>query len=383
MTAAQQRSFELTDVQTRAGHRALARQASGRGALLDGHYFTWTALALIPVLSAIMWWVPVLLVRADISKIGGSPPAQIDLEKRVNLVNEYRRTVSQVVGGFVVLVGGGLAWAFKTQQRSDQRDKTFTERFEAAIDLLRKSRDLWLRVGAIHALRRLAEDSGSDIDAIIRVLATFVKVQSKQYEVACRDQSFEDPSDPTDGPQRPGADLCEAFVVLASLAERRGRRLPGDIDLRGVCLAGMQLPNGVCLRGFDLRGARLSRIEADGLEIVGGAADGAMLDEATLPNAHFHGVSFERASFVSAKLTGARFDGARFNGTIVRGVTLGDTTADGEPVVRNEHLPDEKLLIGLTRRTGNEVFKRDEDDSAAEPPPRRPPGAGPAAPAEA
>src|SRR5215203_4318700 len=145
----------------------------------------WAILALLIV--AFLWFVPQLQGEYFSPKV----PA----EDRPALVNEYRRTWAQIIGGFGLLLGLYFTWRrieISQQELEATRDQQVTERFTRAIDQLGASDDdgeprLEIRLGGIYALERIAGDSlamennpGRDYGTVIKVLTAYVRENTLQ-----------------------------------------------------------------------------------------------------------------------------------------------------------------------------------------------------------
>jgi hypothetical protein len=129
--------------------------------------FGWGILAL--VLLAFLWFVPQLQ--------GEYFSENVKPSKVPALVNEYRRTWAQVIGGFALLLGLYFTW--RSVQIS--QDQQVTERFTRAIDQLGASDDdanprLEIRLGGIYSLERIARDSPQrDYSTVIEILMAYVR----------------------------------------------------------------------------------------------------------------------------------------------------------------------------------------------------------------
>src|SRR5829696_8005191 len=133
----------------------------------------WTILALLVV--AFLWFVPQLQGEYFSRKV----PA----EERPALVNEYRRTWAQIIGGFGLLLGLYFTWRrveISQQELEATRDQQVTERFTRAIDQLgatdTKTGDpqLEVRLGGIYALERIARESEADHQPVMEVLVAYI-----------------------------------------------------------------------------------------------------------------------------------------------------------------------------------------------------------------
>src|SRR5687767_3286356 len=82
----------------------------------------WAILALFIV--AFLWFVPQLQ--------GENLPQKVPAEERAALVNEYRRTWAQIIGGLGLLLGLYFTW----RRVEISQDQQVTERFTRAIDQL-------------------------------------------------------------------------------------------------------------------------------------------------------------------------------------------------------------------------------------------------------
>src|SRR5215204_1260417 len=126
----------------------------------------WTILALLVV--AFLWFVPQLQGEYFSRKV----PA----EERPALVNEYRRTWAQIIGGFALLLGLYFTW----RRVEISQEQQVTERFTRSIDQLGATDDkgkktLEIRLGGIYALERIARDSKRDHWPIMETSTTYVR----------------------------------------------------------------------------------------------------------------------------------------------------------------------------------------------------------------
>src|SRR5258708_38158876 len=107
------------------------------------------------VLLALLWFLPILQVRR---LPVAHPKTTFDVE------NEARKTWAQILGGLLLLAGLYFSWRTITLTERGQ----ITDRFSKAVDQLGRSDDagedsnLFLRLGGIYALERIAEDSERD-----------------------------------------------------------------------------------------------------------------------------------------------------------------------------------------------------------------------------
>jgi hypothetical protein len=240
----------------------------------------WAILALLIV--AFLWFVPQLQGEYFSHKV----PA----EERPALVNEYRRTWAQIIGGFGLLLGLYFTW----RRVEISQDQQVTERFTRAIDQLGATDDttskprLEVRLGGIYALERIAWDSPKrDYSTVMEVLTAYVRENTPQapgsFEgssdaastsneaTAEADEGAKQP-DPRE-PRRPTADIQAILDVL----RRAQTRVPGEyrtrLDLHEANLqeANLQEANlhSARLQEADLRGAKLPVAKLQGAKLQG------------------------------------------------------------------------------------------------------------------
>jgi hypothetical protein len=244
----------------------------------------WAILAILIV--AFLWFVPQLQGEYFSHKV----PAK----QRPALVNEYRRTWAQIIGGFGLLLGLYFTWRrIEISQRELEatRDQQVTERFTRAIDQLGASDGdgeprLEVRLGGIYALERIAGDSlamenypGRDYATVMEVLTAYVRENTLQAPrpsiesaeaasisngaSANADEGAEQPARLE--AVRPTADIQAILDVLGRAQTRAPKEYHTRLDLHESNLRGANL------RGANLRGANLQRAnlqDADLLEAV-------------------------------------------------------------------------------------------------------------------
>lgn len=104
---------------------------------------------------------------------GATVPAQ----DRLSAVNDVRTTLPQLVGGLIVLFGAYATWRQLRVSQDGLRatqEGYVTDRFSRAVDQLGNDK-LDVRIGGLHALWRIAEQSARDREAIISILAAYLR----------------------------------------------------------------------------------------------------------------------------------------------------------------------------------------------------------------
>jgi len=225
-------------------------------------------LALALFLGGLLWFVPQLQGEYFSQ---GVPP-----EKVPALVNEYRRTLAQAIGGFGILLGLYFTWRTLQVNREGQ----ITDRFTRAIDQLGAGEEdnptLERRLGGIYALERIAKESKEDYWPIMEVLAAYVRSNASEAPKV--------PAGSTDVPP-PRLDVQAVLTVIARLMPNRGngkRESDGRvIDLHGTYLSGADLKNAD-LENANLEGAHLKKANLSGANLLGANLSGADLSGADL-----------------------------------------------------------------------------------------------------
>lgn len=274
---------------------------------------------LLILLSLLLWKIP----KRQVSNLTSLTP-----EQRFDRENEARKTLAQIVGGVLVLLGAYLTWRNIKNTEEAQREnnenaqKTFqlsqegqiTDRFAKAIDQLGSAK-LESRLGAIYALERIARDSERDHWPIMEVLTAYVREHSS---------ILGGPHDRKLGPLRVMAPDIQAILTVV------GRRNTA-LEKRDQWLnLGFVYPHGA-----DFREGNFSQAYFRGSNLTLSSLDGADLSEAelihvdlrdaslckvnlaksclglsNLQGANLNGANLDSAKLVSADLTDAMFSGA-------------------------------------------------------------------------
>ncbi|MFD8566808.1 pentapeptide repeat-containing protein [Streptomyces sp. NPDC059639] len=150
-----------------SGNARRAGQDGFRRRALTG-LLTGAGLALLGTAFVVL---PAVVVDHDLA--GASVTAQ----ERLKAVNDVRTTLLQVVGGLVVLFGAYATWRQLRVSQDGLRatqEGYVTDRFSRAVDQLGSDK-LDVRIGGLHALWRIAEQSVRDREAIISIQAAYLR----------------------------------------------------------------------------------------------------------------------------------------------------------------------------------------------------------------
>ncbi|CAA9481983.1 MAG: hypothetical protein AVDCRST_MAG02-4735 [uncultured Rubrobacteraceae bacterium] len=273
----------------------------------------WPILVGIGVIIAllILVFVPVWQVR---NLVAEKPE---DAQRKVELENETRRTIAQILGGVVILAG----LYFTAQQVFLAREGQITERLTRATEQLGSDQPE-IRIGGIYAFRRIAENSEDDFYPIVQILSTFIR------ENAPRDKTAE---------EYPSKSLYQDpnGIVVANV--------PADIDaaLASLISLSQERDNGI---GLDLHGSNLEggAFGANGnynpAYLFNTNLQYASLIKIKMPKADFTDSNLRGSNVIDANLSGASFESAQFNSA-----TLQDSNLSGA-YLRNTNLYEADLL---------------------------------------
>lgn len=235
------------------------------------------------------------------------------------LENEARKTIAQIVGGVVVIVGliftGANLWITEQvaeKNRTVAMEGQITDRYTKAIAQLGDPK-LEVRLGGIFALERIAKDSPKDQQTIMEVLTAFVRETTAHRDMQLLDNKKQDIS------TKPTTDIIAILTVIArrSLNIEKGSNYQPDLKnsrLARANLEGLNLRE-VDLRGADLRGADLHGADLRGTRLEGANLEGAdlhyaqlqtLLDGANLREANLYETDFGTAVLFGANLIGCK-----------------------------------------------------------------------------
>jgi hypothetical protein len=278
----------------------MKRGAAGMGD--KGKVQWWVVLALF--LLAFLWFVPQLQGQYFSQ---GVPANELPA-----LVNEYRRTWAQILGGAALL--SGLYFTWRTLQVN--REGQITERFTRAIDQLGATDDegnklFEIRLGGIYALERIARESDEDRKPIAEILTAYVRhhASRKGDETKPRKQQVRD-YEGEEAPQdiSPPPDIQAVLTVFVGLSELGLLPEPLDLsstDLRGADLIGLRV-EGAIFTNTDLRKALLSHTRFERSFLGSALLDDAGLLEANLPQTLLDDTSLRGTLLYGADLSGAQ-----------------------------------------------------------------------------
>ncbi|MGW7529668.1 pentapeptide repeat-containing protein [Streptomyces sp. NPDC054783] len=252
----------------RARHDGLVRRRVAAG-LLAG--------AGLVILGTVFVVLPGVVVDHDLAGASIAP------QDRLKAVNDVRTTLLQVVGGLVVLFGAYATWRQLRVSQDGLRatqEGYVTDRFSRAVDQLGSDK-LDVRIGGLHALWRIAEQSARDREAIISIQAAYLRTHLPW---------------PPAGPESPAAD-----VPINDIAPLETRAADAQVALTALgVLCQHREQSWVNLSITDLR-----RADCDGLWFPEVNFDRACMEAAGLYHANLTQASLVSVNLRHADLTTA------------------------------------------------------------------------------
>jgi Pentapeptide repeats (8 copies) len=255
---------------------------------LHGKAATWLQLSNLPellvVIGAILIFVLWLLPSWQAARSTG-----LTKENRFDRENEARKTLSQIVGGALLLAGlYSSVRTFDLQRQSEdlQQKGQIADRFTKAIDQLgavlkdekplddgKPPPNIEVRLGGIYALEGITHDSPDYQGTVMEILGAYVreKLPAAQPAQVVADSGSSEKraavASKNATPVRPRADILAALEVM-------GRRDPahdgqyGFPNLEQVSFRDRDM-SGVPLRNIDFRFADFAGANLDGTDLSG------------------------------------------------------------------------------------------------------------------
>jgi len=217
---------------------------------------------------------------------------KISIKDYLELENELRKTIAQILGGAFLLLGLFLTW----KNIETAKEGQFTDRFIRAMEQL-GSEKLEIRLGAIFALERIARDSKKDDDAIMEILTHYIRTYSPWPPKDFKHVKLEFPALDTSKSYLE-KELPDDIKAILSIIRRRRTY---SMDLSNTDLHDAEL-YGTVLYNVNFSGANLS-----GANFVSSELKYTNFSNAALTNAYFDKADAEGTYFINANLTKASF----------------------------------------------------------------------------
>jgi uncharacterized protein YjbI with pentapeptide repeats len=257
--------------------------------------------------------------------------------------NAVRTTLVQAIGGALLIISGGIAWAQVQTARRGQ----LTDRLTKSVDQLGNDKKE-VRLGGIYALNQVAE-SPQYTRAVAEVLLAYLKTASPNPPtLASGGKASLDDALLTDSSPANWADLQAVLRILVTeklwLRSEAGRldlsliSVPfahlQDAELGGSVMAGARLPSadlrGARLVQADMRNVVLEHADLSGADLSGAALTHSKLSlaliglktPAILRDVQASHADFSGADLSTSDLDGGVFEHADFSGAIMNSATL-------------------------------------------------------------
>jgi hypothetical protein len=223
-----------------------------------------------------------------------------DHARTMRLEDDFRKTITQIVLGVF-----GLLIIYFTWRRSALMEQGhITDRFTKAVEQLGKTDEggqpnLEIRMGAIYALERIAEDSPRDHWPIMEILTAYVRLNTKLE----KEETY------TQG-KKPSPEIQAILTVLGRRKTDHGREDRSNLqylDLMGTCLWGAKLT------GANFQGVDLEKADLRGSLLFGARLQGAALMETNLIEADLREANLDKSYFCrKEKLSDAKAPEAQY-----------------------------------------------------------------------
>lgn len=271
-----------------------------------------------------IWFLPKLYVRSLLKSSLSSTQSEFDREKeRLKLEDDTRKTIAQVIGGAILLLGTMLTFStyrLNVEKQDIDRAGQITDRFSRAV-LQLGEKDLTIRIGGLYALERIAKDSPKEYGDIMEILSAYIREKSPKKRIEKEKlptkENNSTQSEPT-GEWWIAADIQVALDII-------GRRhiIEGDRSSRD-------------LAGTNLSGAKLSGNFRD-----------TKFDSAVFNEANLSYTILQRADFRFANLRHTNLKGADLSETNFLGAIIYMTDFRGANLALVKNLTFEKLARGI------------------------------------
>ena len=233
--------------------------------------------------------------------------------------------------GILTAIGALVGYAFSfirvfstERQTITSQQGHITERINKAVENLGTNRadgepNIEVRLGAIYALERIAQDSPRDHIPILEILSAYIRLNAPANTAT----QIKDGEEDTTKTPSPPIDIQTVLTVI-------GRNPPPQntlrVDLRHCNLQQMDMEGltfwNAILGGSKLEKAYLGDAHLQGAILSGAHLQGANLNKANLQGAILSGANLQQAELYGANWQGAVLIGANLQRTYLRGVDL-------------------------------------------------------------
>jgi hypothetical protein len=248
--------------------------------------------------------------------------------------------VWRVITSHMQAVASGQQATAAKHQADTGREAHFTTLFTKAVEQLGTTRDeinaeglvrtmpnLEVRLGAIYALERIAQDSERDFWPIMEVLSAYVRNRQNSGDPILQPAGLLD-SDKTlkkwiESLPPPRVDIQAIITVIGRRSTKQLARQEDDIRFVDFSNSNLQRVNftfgdftyialwSSYLEGADFEASNFIDVGLDGAFLTGASISNAMLQQATLIDTHLEGANLYLTDFSGSDMRGAHFERAR------------------------------------------------------------------------
>ena len=262
-------------------------------------------VALFIALVLALLWLPEWMVN----QYHGKP---LSRSEYTNAVDEYRKTLAQIIGGCALLIGLYFTW--RTTKAAE--DGRITDRFSRAVEQLGAtnkdgSKQIEPRLGGIYSLERIARDSKRDARGIVEIFCAYVR-ENAPRRFARTDPTTGDPLEDPPEIVKIATDIQAILTIISKLRPLVSSDPSFVPDLNSTELFMADLAE--CQLGsVDLRKAYLERADVSRGYLETADLTNAYLFRAKLTKANLRNARLYRADLRSADLYGADLQGANLS----------------------------------------------------------------------
>jgi hypothetical protein len=252
---------------------------------------TSAAVGLVAVAALLwFWWWRFPKRQADRLRLSvRDPKARADIE------DNLRKTIGQLIGGTMVLIGAGLgaviAYLQLSQQQQASRDLLISNQVAKGFEQLGSDKVV-VRLGGIYALEGVMKTSAEYHKPVLEALCAFVRDGTRT--------------------ETGGGPLATEFQAALTVIGRNPAGT-GLVNLANAHIPNARLPGAnltADLRGANLSDANLISANLSGANLGDAGLTGANLTRANLTRANLGGANLTDADLSDATVTQAQLDKA-------------------------------------------------------------------------
>ena len=274
------------------------------------------------IFTIILWLFPILQLRNQkLKKI-----------EYLTLENEFRKTIAQIIGGILVLIGLVFTW----EQLSDTKniieiseERLITDRYSKAIDQL-GSNKTQIRLGGIYSLGQIANSAKEYIPVVNKVLATYIRQNYNYPNVNIHEElqasidiiTYRDSNYQTSITTSQGANLSN--VILESYAFDGAILINAILNSSNVSQSSFVKSNlsGMSAYEADFKRANFKESTLSKSTLYGACFEQAILTGSIVKNADLRLANLKEANLSYCDLTGCNLTDANLNGAFLYNANL-------------------------------------------------------------